>query len=259
MAFSFFIALFPAIIFMFTLVAYLPIPNFDQVIRAAIHDVIPENAHAFLFETVDEIRSIPRGGLLSLGFILAILFASNGFMTMIRGFEKSYEVTFKARKFVRKQGIAIGLTLLVGVLFLVCAILIISGTQILGLLFDESAESGINRYVFQFLRWGALFFLYYSIIAVLYRFGPPLYTKFKFFSPGTNLATLLSLIISILFTYAINNFGTQDRIYGPLGALIVMLLWIQINCLILLIGFELNASIAVNRDLRNRLDSDQDR
>ena len=250
MAFSFFLALFPAVIFMFTLVPYLPIPNFDEVIRTSIHEVMPENAHEFLFETVDQIRSIPRGGLLSVGFLLAVIFASNGIDSMMSGFEKSYEVSFKARGFFRKRSIALGLTILVGLLFLISATLIIGGSQLLALFFGDPDQGGLSEVLLQLLRWLSILFLYYSIISVLYRFGPPLKKKFGFFSPGTNLATTVSLIVSILLSYALDKFGTQSRIYGPLGALIVMLLWMQVNCFILLIGFELNASIAVNRDLR---------
>ena len=250
MAFSFFLSLFPAIIFMFTLIPYLPIDDIDGVIRTAIHEVMPDSAHAFLFETVDSITSIPRGGLLSLGFILALIFASSGLMTMIRGFEKSYKVSFKERSFLRKRGIALGLTLFVGLSVIVSGVIVVAGNRILSLIFDEDAESGATIFLFGSIKWLSILFLFYSVISVIYKFGPALRKRMALASPGTTMATIATLFTSILFSYIIDNFGTTNRIYGPLGSLIIMLIWIQINCFILLAGYELNASIAINRDLR---------
>ncbi|MBK8503669.1 MAG: YihY/virulence factor BrkB family protein [Saprospiraceae bacterium] len=248
MAYSFFLSLFPSIIFMFTLLPYIPIQDFDEVIKSAIRQIMPVSAHAFLFETVESVTSIPHGGLLSLGFVLALFFASSGMLSLMRGFEKSHEVSFKARSFIKKRGIAIGLTLLVGLSFLVSGTLIVAGNKLISFLF------GGARYllVVSFIKWFAVLLLFYSVISMIYRFGPPLKKKFGMMSPGTTLATLVSLLTSVTFTYIIDNFGTQSRIYGSLGALIVILLWMQMNSFILLAGFELNASIAVNRDLRQR-------
>lgn len=250
MAFSFFLSLFPAIIFMFTLIPYLPVEDIDSVIRTAIHEVMPDNAHAFLFETVDSITSIPRGGLLSLGFILALIFASSGLTTMIRGFEKSYSVSFKERSFIRKRGIALGLTLFVGLCFILSGVIVVAGNRILGLIFDEDADSWTTVFLFGSIKWLAILFLFYSVISVNYKFGPALKKRIALISPGTTMATVGTLLTSILFSYVIDSFGTTNRIYGPLGSLIIMLVWMQINCFILLAGYELNASIAINRDLR---------
>ncbi|MCB0688560.1 MAG: YihY/virulence factor BrkB family protein [Saprospiraceae bacterium] len=247
-AYSFFLSLFPTIIFMFTLLPYVPIHDLDEVIKNAIRQVMPVNAHAFLFETVESLTSIPRGGLLSVGFVLAVIFASSGMLTLMRGFEKSYEVSFKARTYLTKRGIAIALTSFVGISFIVSGTLIVTGDQLFGLLFGSDESS----FVVSLIKWFALLLLFYSVIGVIYRFGPPLKRKFGMMSPGTTLATVVSLMTSAAFTYIIDNFGTQSRVYGSLGALIVILVWMQMNCFILLAGFELNASIAVNRDLRQR-------
>jgi membrane protein len=248
MAYSFFLSLFPSIIFMFTLLPYIPIENIDEVIRNSISQVMPVSAHAFLFETIESVTSIPHGGLLSLGFVLALFFASSGMLSLMRGFEKSHEVSFKERSFLQKRGIAIGLTIFVGLSFLISGTLIVTGDKLISFLF------GGQQYLFvaSLIKWFAILVLFYSVISMIYRFGPPLKRKFGMMSPGTTLATLVSLFTSVAFTYLIDNFGTQSRIYGSLGALIVILVWMQMNCFILLAGFELNASIAVNRDLRQR-------
>lgn len=247
-AYSFFLSLFPTIIFMFTLLPYIPIHDLDEVIKSAIRQIMPVNAHAFLFETVESLTSIPRGGLLSVGFVLAVIFASSGMLTLMRGFEKSYDVSFKARTFFAKRGIAIGLTSFVGLSFLISGTIMVTGDKLLLLLFGSDE----HLFIVSIIKWLSLLVLFYSVISVIYRFGPPLKRKFGLLSPGTTLATVVSLITSATFTYIIDNFGTQSRIYGSLGALIVILVWMQMNCFILLAGFELNASIAVNRDIRQR-------
>lgn len=245
-AYSFFLSLFPSIIFMFTLLPYIPIEDFDEVIKRSIREFMPVNAHAFLFEAIESLTSIPRGGLLSIGFILALFFASSGMMTLMSGFEKSHEVTFKNRSYFRNRMIAMSLTIFVGISFLTSGTLIVAGDKVISLLFDTRQYAVLAGLI----KWLAILFLFYSVISMIYRFGPPLKRKFRLLSPGTTLATLVSLITSVTFTYLIDNFGTQSKIYGSLGALIVILIWMQMNCFILLAGFELNASIAVNRDLR---------
>jgi membrane protein len=249
MAYSFFLSLFPSIIFMFTLLPYIPIDHFDEIINRTIRDIMPVNAHAFLFDTIESITSIPRGGLLSIGFVLAFFFASNGMLTLMRGFEKSHEVSFKERNFIKKRLIAIGLTSYVGLAFLLSGTLIVAGNYILSFIFGAENE---KTFLITMVKWLAVLFLFYSVISVIYRFGPPLRRKFRLASPGANLATIFSILTSVGFSYFVDNFGTQSRVYGSLGALIVMLVWMQMNCFILLAGFELNASIAVNRDLRLR-------
>ncbi len=249
MAYSFFLSLFPSIIFMFTLLPYIPVPNLEEVIKRSIQEIMPVNAHAFLFEAVENLTSIPRSGLLSLGFLLALFFASNGMLTMIRGFEKSYEVSFRERNFLRKRGVAISLTLFLGLALLVSGTLIVGGNRVLSFIFGTGHELS---FFISLVKWSAILLLYYSVISVIYRFGPPLKRKFRLLSPGGSLATLFCIVTSVAFSYFIDNFGTQSKVYGSLGALIVILVWMQLNCFILLAGFELNASIAVNRDLRQR-------
>jgi len=260
MAFSFFLSLFPAIIFLFTLIPYIPIENFEVVLQNFVHEVMPENAHAYLFETIDNIRSIPRGGLLSLGFVLAFFFASNGMIAMMKGFEKSYHVSFKERNFLKKRLVAIFLTILLGLLLLTAIVFIVLGNLLVELLLNQSATGdNTTYYLLQLFRWLTIIFLFYSVISSLYRFGPPLRQKFGFFTPGATLATLFTIMTSLIFSYYVDKFGSYSRLYGSLGALIVMLLWMQLNSFIILAGFELNASIAVNRDLKKLREESQSR
>ncbi len=99
------------------------------------------------------------------------------------------------------------------------------------------------------VRWVAILVLFYAGISATYRFGPAMKERIKFFSPGATLATGLSIVSSILFSYYVSTFGRFNELYGSLGAIIVLMLWMQINSLVILIGYELNASIKINKDL----------
>lgn len=258
-AFSFFLSIFPSLIafftlipiFKFALIDFLPEgENFDIYLRSEIQRILPGVAGERLFSFVDDITNNPRFGLLSFGFILAIYFASNGMLALMQGFEKSYRKTFKKRSEVQKRIIATGLTFLMGALLMGAVILIILGEFILGLFYELVHWDVFTGVMIQFLRWLAILFLFYLGIAVIYRYGAAAIRRFHFLSPGTTLATVLCILTSLIFSAYVNEFNTYNELYGSIGAIIALMLWIQLNSLILLVGFELNASIAINRDLK---------
>lgn len=278
-AFSFFISLFPAILVLFTLVpyfskyiySYLPgEEDYVTILVEEINQIIPgievnitnqEELEGTLEEniftkTLRDIIERPRYGLLSLGFFLAVFFASNGMIAMMQGFEKSYDRTFKKRSNLRKRGIAIGLTFLLGFLLTASVILIILGNSIINwfdafINFDAFVHTSLS-----ILRWTVFILLFYTGISMIYRYGAPTKRRFSFFSPGTTLAAVLSILSSVLFSFYVENFSQFNRLYGSIGTVIILLLWLQINAFTLLVGFELNAGIAVNRDLKDIKDQE---
>lgn len=261
-AFSFFIAIFPSLIAFFTLIPlfkvtflqYLPEgENFDIYLRTEIQRIMPGVAGERLFSFVDDVTNNPRFGLLSFGFILAIYFASNGMISLMRGFEKSHIKFFKKRNAFKKRLIAVLLTFQIGFLLIGAVILIILGEFLLALLNDFIRLDITTQFTIQVIRWLAILFLFYTGIATIYRYGAPAKRKFNMFSPGATLATLLCIVSSVGFSAYVNEFNTYNELYGSIGTIIVMMLWIQINSFILLVGFELNASIAVNRDLKEEV------
>ncbi len=253
MAFSFFLSLFPSIIALFTLIAYFPIfENFDEVLYTQIRQIMPNKAGEDLFQRIESIATNQRGGLLSISFILAIFFSSNGMNAMMRGFEKSYLRTFKKRPTLQRRLIAIQLTFILGGLLIASVGLIVLGGYLLNLLFEYIKADLLTTIAFYLLRWIAVMLLLYSGISAIYRYGVATRKKIKWFSPGATLAAVLSLIASLLFTFYVDNFGRFNDLYGPIGAIIVLMLWLQLNSMSLLVGFELNASIAVNRDLKEK-------
>jgi membrane protein len=261
-AFSFFLSLFPSLIAFFTLIPifkwalidYLPEgENFDMYLRSEVLRIMPGVAGERVFSFIDDVTSNPRFGLLSLGFIFAIFFASNGMLALMQGFEKSYDKTFKNRNAFKKRIIAIGLTFQIGILLMGAVILIILGEFLIGWLDSHLNLAFITEVFIQLIRWVAILLLFYVGISVIYRYGAATKKRFSMFSPGATLATLLCILSSLGFSFYVNEFNTYNELYGSIGTIIVLMLWIQINSLILLVGFELNASIAVNRDLKQEI------
>ena len=253
MAFSFFLALFPAIIFLFTVATLLPIyETFEHEINSYIEYIMPSNAGKELQSTIKELVK-PNSSLLSVGFILALYFASNGMLTMMEGFEKTHLKVFRKRSGFRKRLIAIGLTMQLGLLLAASVVLIILGDFVINWMADVLNLTGGGEQAVKFFRWIVIILLFYFGIAFIYRYGAALHGKFKWITPGATLATILSIVSSVAFSFYVEAFGTYNKVYGSIGTIIVIMLWIQLNCFILQAGFELNASIAVNRDLKEEV------
>jgi membrane protein len=243
LAFFFFIAIFPGIIFMFTLIAYIPIDNFQETLMAVLKGIMPDNAYQMTNSTLIDIISRRKGGLLSVGFFMAAFFSTSGILAMIDAFNNSYHIT-DTRGFVMKRIMAIALTIVLTLLLLFSIAMMIFGEMIVAQLTEmDLLNNSIEYYALLFGKWLLLLCLCYFSISILYYYGPAKRDHWKFFSAGSSIATLLTVIISIGFAYFINNFGQYNKLYGSIGTIIVILLWLYINSFILLIGFELNASI----------------
>lgn len=252
-AFSFFISLFPSLIALFTLVPFIKKylfsllgleGNIQAALRNEIGILLPGVAGERLFTFIEDITQNPRIGLFSIGFFLALFFASNGMIAMIRGFQKDYSMTFKTRNGLIKRVMAIILTLEVGALVVGSSILIIFGEYLSGLI------GNTNIYFFLALRWITVLILFYFSIYLIFRRAAGFKTKPPFFTPCTLLSTLMCLLSSLGFSFYINHFNRYNELYGSIGTIIILMLWIQLNALFILIGYELNASIAVNTDLK---------
>lgn len=264
MAYSFFLSIFPSLMMLFTLLPYVReyilqfiFPNvderFDTVLKSEIQQFMPGDTGVVISNFIEDLTTNPRVGLLSLGFFLAIFFASNGMLTMMHGFEKSYKRTFKQRKQLRKRLIAIVLTFQLGFLLIASVVLIILGNSLITALSEWIKLDKLTEWSISIVRWIVIVLLFYTVISIIYRYGIPTRRKFKMFSPGATLATIMCISFSVLFGFYVDNFGQYNKLYGSFGTIIVTMIWIQLNSLMLLIGFELNASIAINRDKREEI------
>ena len=239
-SFSFFMALFPFLLFILNLIAFIPIENFDRILFDFIELLLPQESQIFFTDIFNDIRQKQRAGLLSSVFLLSVFLTANGVSSIFSSFEGSYHVEL-SRSFIRQYlysmmvGILLAVLLLGGVMALVFfEIFILSNL-------DELIPSEIN-----WIRVGQLFFytiLVYISVAILYYFGTIEGKKTRFFSPGALMTCLLILMTTYLFGVYIENFSQYNQLYGSIGALLIFLFYIWLNSSVLLLGFELNATL----------------
>ena len=239
-SFSFFMALFPFLLFILNLIAFIPIDNFDAVLFNFIELILPQESQSFFTEIFNDIRQKQRAGLLSSVFVLSILLTANGVSSIFSSFEGSYHVAL-SRSFIRQYLYS----MMVGILL---ALLLLLGVMAL-LFFEIFILSNLDRLIPSEINWiriGQLFFyaiLIYISVAILYYFGTIEGKKTHFFSPGALMSCLLILLTTYLFGIYIENFSRYNQLYGSIGALLIFLFYIWLNSSLLLLGFELNATL----------------
>ncbi|MBV5314911.1 MAG: YihY/virulence factor BrkB family protein [Prolixibacteraceae bacterium] len=242
-AFSFFLAIFPAIIFIFTLIPYIPIDNFQDQLFLLIKDMVPAEAFTAIEETVENILKVKRSGLLSLGFFMALIFSTNGFASMMSAFDASLH-SFERRTWLGQRLIALLLLAILSVLLTIAIALITYGQSFINYLVNNGYLK--DHFIFYALtlgKWIVILFLFFIANSFLFYLAPAKKTKWRFISAGGTLSTILCIFTFVGFSYYINNFGQYNKLYGSIGTLLVIMLLMYLISMILLIGFELNASI----------------
>jgi len=237
------VALFPLIIFLFTLIPFIPIDNFQNELFLLIEDVVPATTFMAIKETVLDILTRQRGDLLSLGFFMALIFSTNGFASMMTAFDASLH-SFERRTWIGQRLIALLLLIIMSILLAVAITLITYGQYFINYMVANGyLRDHFTFYALSFAKWIVVLVLFFMANSFLYYLAPAKKTKWRFISAGGTLATVLSVITFLGFTYYINRFGQYNKLYGSIGTLLVVLLLMYIMSMILLIGFELNASI----------------
>lgn len=257
-AYNFIMAIPPSFLFLFTLIPNLPFIKKREILKQLsllIKDIIPaEGYNRTIINFIDDtFFKTPIFGLLSFGLLLALFFASNAMMGIMRSFNKNYP-GFEKRKGLQKRWIAIRLTTLIFGLVLGCLILLITQGAVLKL-FGLKSNFWIE-FIF-YVRWIFIVALIFYSIAFIYKYAPAVEKRWKLTSPGAILATFLCIIASLGFSYFVNNFGRYNALYGSIGTIIVLMALIFINSLVLLIGFELNVSIKTLRDIAIKREADE--
>ncbi|MBM3917925.1 MAG: YihY/virulence factor BrkB family protein [Sphingomonadales bacterium] len=253
--FSFFLALFPGLLFLFTLIAYIPVPGLDLAIRRTSQELLPPPAFDLLYSTIEDIVGRQQGGLLSFGFLLAFYFATTGLTTLSQSFNISLEVR-ESRGFIRQQLTTLGLTILLTLCMLSSLLLILLGDFLLGEMNRLGwMPHGLLPFLLNVLLWMMIVLLVYMGIGLLYYFAPNAPKRHGFFAMGSALATLLFIGSSLGFSYYVQHFGNYNHLYGSLATLIVLMLWIYVNAWVILIGFEMNSALYVRRSLGETSDA----
>lgn len=247
LAYNFMLALFPATIFLFTLIPYIPIHHFQDNLLNLLEQIMPGDAYDAFQNTITDIVKNQNGKLFSFGFLTTLFFATNGVNRLMQAFNKSSLQT-ETRGYLRRRWVALVLTVVISVSLLVAVAIMIAGHKILIFLQSHIASSAHAWiFVIALLRWLIVILIFFVTVALLYRYGPAHKQRWKFLSPGAIVATALAVLTSVGFTYYINNFSSYNKIYGSIGTLIVVMIWLYLNSLIILIGYELNASIELSK------------
>lgn len=243
-AFYVFLALFPMILFLFTLIPYFPLQDVTANILEALQTILPPGTYESVANTISEIMSIEHGGLMSIGLLLAFYFSTSAVSSFFRGFNMG-DNEFGQVSFVKEQVYSIVVMLMFVGLLLLSLVLITLGQKLLSVLFVRiHFYSGFVVFMINLVRWLVVIFALIVAVSLLYHFGNPRSKRFKLFTPGSLLFTGLFIVGTILFNFYISNISTYNLLYGSIGGLIIFVMWIYFNCILILIGYELNKSIA---------------
>ena len=256
-SFKFFMALFPGIIFFLSLIPYIPIENFQSNLLEGLGNLLPNDVYAIIENTINDLINHKHSGVLSIGFFLSLYFASNGINTMLIAFNSSHQLQLK-RKPIRQRIISLGIFGTISVLFITALSTIMLGEYVT---YNKDYQSlgFIVRTGYQFLKWVIIFISLILAISTLYNIGNTERTKWKFFSAGATLSTLIIAIASYGLMFFFANFGKYNELYGSIGSLLMILIWINVASYIMLVGFELSARHNVNTKLKSvTLTSDLD-
>lgn len=241
-SFNFVMAIPPSIIFLFTLIPFFPVSQqFQEQLYGLIRDVVPgEKDNAVLIGFLKDFINNPRTALLSVGFILSMFFSSNAVMGIMRSFDKNY-IGFRKRSDFQKRVIALRITMVMFVMVLTAIVLLVARNFVLEWF---GIENALLRKVIVNARWLVIILLVFMTISYIYRHAPAVQKKWRLINPGSILATFLMVLLSLLLSWWVSTFGSYNQLYGSIGTILIIMLLIFINSIVLLIGFELNVSIA---------------
>jgi membrane protein len=242
-AFNLLMALLPASIFLFTLIPFIPIPNFQTELVRMFENILPANAYSFLETTIVDVITNRSGTLLVVMFMATIIFSTNGIHALMHAFVVSAH-EFQSRTWIQQRKIAVVLLLIILLMFSISGALIILSRSVVNRLVDLGIlQLNLVFYVIMIFKWFLIIGMLFFAISTLYYLVPAKKKDFRYISPGSIVATALFIFTSMGFSAYVNNFGQYNKLYGSIGTLIVILIWLYLNSIALLVGFELNVSI----------------
>jgi membrane protein len=243
LSFNFFLALFPAIIFLLTLIGYLPLHGLKTQFIQELSRVLPKQTFHEIQETILEILNKQNSGLLSFGFVTTIYFASNAFHLLINSFNRRLPFA-KKKNWLQVRGKAIFMTFWISLLIIVALLLLTWAFQSVAYITEHNWPfASVYAFIILFLEYIVLAALFQIGISSIYYFGPSNTKRWRFLSAGSITATVLGGISTLAFGMYVNNFNTYNKVYGSIGAIIALMILIYINVLTIIVGFELNVSI----------------
>lgn len=239
-AFNFLLALGPALVFFLAILPYLPIHNFQLILEKILYDLIPANSYIAIEPLLKEVFH-RRGGLTILGLLTGLFFAQKGVHGIIEAFNATYH-TIDTRSWFRQIIVSVILVFIFCALAIMASFVFFFGKGLIGSL-SEMGKIKMDPQVLYSINWVMVIILTFFCISSLYYLVPAKKSKWKFFSAGSTLATILTVMASLGFSYFMDNIAQLNKFFGSIGALVALMLWMNFNAITLLIGFELNASI----------------
>lgn len=245
-SFFFLLAIPPTCIFLFTLLPYVPIKNLESTIYLFIRDLAPnKNTYDIMHGVIHDFMHTQRTGLLSFSFVLAIFYSASAVTGILRTFNRDHPGFIK-RDMIKLRWMGIKLnSLLILLLVVSIALMVILGslsTRLLTMLYFPRESL---RLIVRLVRWLIILAMFFTSISIVYTYGLASQKKRKFVTVGSVLATALTILSTLGFSFYVTNFSNYNKIYGSLGSIIVLMIWVYINSYVLLIGFEINTSIEI--------------
>jgi membrane protein len=243
LSYAFLFALFPFLLFLTTLLGYLPLPNLMEELIALLAAVLPEEVIHLLQDNIRTLVTTQHGGLLSFGIFAALWTAASAIMVMIDTLNRAYGVQ-EGRPFWHVGGIALLLTLGLPLFLLLSLGLLVFGPQLGGWMAAQIGLGALFQVLWYVLRWLVILVLLTVALAPVYSWAPAAAHAWRWVTPGSVFAILATLLTSLGFSYYVTNLGSYEATYGSIGAVIVLLTWMYLTGLFILVGGEINAAIA---------------
>ena len=240
-AFSFFMALFPFALFILNLIPFIPLENFQADFLEFVENGVPPNTYDAIEMILKDIMGTSHQGLLSSGFILSILLMTNGINAILGGFEMSEHITI-TRGFFRQYFISLAISLILSLILIVTVAAIVIAEVMIQKINIHGYVADVS--VIEWSRYGFIILMILVTTSVLYKFGAKETSKISFISYGAVFTTILIILSSYIFGVYVEKFARYNELYGSIGKLLVLMFYIWINCMVLLLGFELNATIS---------------
>jgi membrane protein len=242
LAYYFFLALFPAILFVLALASFFPLENFiDEVVRT-LRPIAPAEILTFLDEQLRRVSNADSGGILTIGILGAVWSSSAALVAIIDALNRAYDIE-EGRPWWKVRLTAICLTLGLAVLIVLSFTLIIVGPRIAEYLASSLGMGATFEWTWKILQWPLAFLLVSTGLGLVYYFAPDADQEWVWITPGALLGTLLWVIASLAFKVYVTNFADYNATYGAVGAVIIVLLWLYLSGLAILAGAEMNAEI----------------
>lgn len=240
-AFSFFMALFPFALFILNLIPFIPLENFQADFLEFVEEGVPPNTYDAIEAILRDIMETSHQGLLSSGFILSILLMTNGINAILGGFEMSAHITI-TRGFFRQYFISLAISLVLSMILLITVAAIVIAEVMIQKINIRGYVADVS--VIEWSRYGFILLMILITTSILYKFGAKETSSIAFISYGAVFTTILIVISSYIFGIYVTKFAKYNELYGSIGTLLVLMFYIWINCMVLLLGFELNATIS---------------